>query len=116
MNMKHILLLSALIYIFSPGLLAKTYSYPGNNLQAKVNYPSERTRERSSDRNQRSTHSYMYVNPFFEDYYSNYYDNDGTQFYFFYQKDDPTYESNEIPQNYNNDTDYSTTRNDSRTD
>ncbi len=81
--------------------------------RVKVDYPSER--ESRGDRYQagrdqeRHTHSYMYVNPFFQDYYSNYYDNDGTQFYFFYQKDDPTFDSNDTPSNYNNDTDFSVT-------
>ena len=49
---------------------------------------------------------YMYVNPAFHEFYSNWYDNDGTQFYFYYQNDNSnTY--NESPSNYNNEPDYS---------
>ncbi|MGD9592648.1 MAG: hypothetical protein AB7V32_09020 [Candidatus Berkiella sp.] len=104
--------ISIVCMIYTCALQAKVYANK-DNIQL-VNYQKQRDSQiRPTDRNQpsKSTHSYMYVNPFFEDYYSNYYDTDGTQFYFFYQKDDPTYSSDDIPSNYNNNTDFSTTDN-----
>ncbi len=49
---------------------------------------------------------YMYSNPAFPEFYSNFYDNDGTQFYFYYQNDNSN-AYNESPSNYNNEPDYS---------
>lgn len=98
-----------IIVVLLTTLLSVELSYA--HYQLKVDYPKERTtRESLYNREQKDvTHSYMYINPFYRDYYSNYYDNDGTQFYFFFRRDDPTYESDDIPQNYNNQEDYSVT-------